>query len=198
MNRIIAAAWGSLLSISLGACASSGADQGWKSLLSTEGGFENFTLLGADSWVVKDGGVEVQGRNQQYAFLVSREVYGDFALHVEFWVSEDANSGIYLRCQDPENLTDTSCYEANIFDQRPDPTYATGAIVHVAPAPTPVPRSGGRWNTYDIRLQGPRLMVKLNGETTVDVEDSRFQQGHLGLQWGQGTIRFREVRIRKL
>ena len=27
---------------------------------------------------------------------------------------------------------DKSCYEANIFDQRPDPTYGTGGIVHFA------------------------------------------------------------------
>ena len=51
---------------------------------------------------------------------------------MEFWASDDANSGIFLRCQDPTKITDKSCYEANIFDQRPDPTYGTGGIVHFA------------------------------------------------------------------
>jgi hypothetical protein len=41
-------------------------------------------------------------------------------VYVEFWASDDANSGIFLRCQDPTTITDRSCYEANIFDQRKD------------------------------------------------------------------------------
>ena len=36
-------------------------------------------------------------------------------------------------------MTDRTCYEANIFDQRPDPSFGTGAIVHLAiAAPTNV------------------------------------------------------------
>jgi hypothetical protein len=51
-------------------------------------------------------------------------------LRVQFWAADNANSGIYMRCAEPDNLNDKSCYEANIFDQRPDQTYATGGIVH--------------------------------------------------------------------
>ena len=57
-------------------------------------------------------------------------------LRVEFWSSDDANSGIFLRCQNPAVINDENCYEANIFDQRPDPTYGTGAIVKVAKVST--------------------------------------------------------------
>ena len=56
-------------------------------------------------------------------------------MRVEFWASHDANSGVFMRCQDVKNITDENCYEANIFDQRPDPSFATGAIVKVAPVP---------------------------------------------------------------
>ena len=64
--------------------------------------------------------------------------------------------------------------------------------------PNPAPKAGGRWNIYEITLQGPHLKVKLNGETTVDIEDTQFSEGCLGLQWGNGTIRFREVRLNLL
>ena len=50
-------------------------------------------------------------------------------------------------------ITDENCYEANIFDQRPDPTYGTGAIVKVA-AVSPMPKAGGKWNTYEITASG--------------------------------------------
>ncbi|HEX7785995.1 MAG TPA: DUF1080 domain-containing protein, partial [Methylomirabilota bacterium] len=89
------------------------------------------------------------------------------------------------------------CYEANIFDQRPDPTYGTGAIVKVAKV-QPMPKAGGKWNTYDITLRGPRLVVVLNGVKTVDVQDSKLASGPIALQWGRGTIKFRKVEIKPL
>ena len=198
MRKITRTVCAILLSIALTGCASPGSRDEWITLLDTAGGLDNFTTVGDARWVVTDQGVEAQEKRQQYVFLMSKKPYKDFMLRIEFWVSDDANSGIYMRCQDPANPADTTCYEANIFDQRPDQTYATGGIVHVAPVPTPAPRAGGRWNTYEIRLQGPRLTVELNGDTTVDVEDARFSQGHFGLQWGEGTIRFREVKIKPL
>ena len=38
------------------------------------------------------------------SWLVSRQSYTNFEIRVEFWASDDANSGIYLRCQNPERL----------------------------------------------------------------------------------------------
>lgn len=187
-----------LVMASLGGCATHDQQDGWLTLLDTAGGLDNFTRVGDANWLASEQGVEAIDRQQEYVFLVSRESFSDFILHVEFWVSDDANSGIYMRCQSPETPTDRTCYEANIFDQRPDPTYATGSIVHLAPAPSPIPVAGGRWNTYEITMQGPRLIVKLNGTTTVDVQDAQFSAGHVALQWGEGSIRFRELRIKPL
>ena len=64
------------------------------------------------------------------AFLVTHNPYKDFQLRAEFWVTADTNSGVYMRCADVRPLTDRTCYEANIFDRRPDPAYGTGAIVN--------------------------------------------------------------------
>ena len=119
-------------------------------------------------------------------------------LRVEFWSSDDANSGVFVRCQDPRTITDENCYEANIFDQRPDPSYGTGAIVKVAKAPDPMPKAGGKWNTYEISARGTRLVLVLNGVKTVDVEDPKLASGPFALQWGRGTIKFRKVEIKPL
>ena len=64
------------------------------------------------------------------------------------------------------------CYEVNIFDKRPDPTYGTGAIVDVAKV-DPMPKAGGKWNTFEITAKGPHLVVIFNGQKTVDVQDSK-------------------------
>lgn len=184
-----------LASVLLAGCAS---NSGWRTLLDGESGLANFNRVGEANWTAVDGAIQATEGPGGAAFLVTPDSYGDFELRVEFWASDDANSGIFLRCQEPSNITDRNCYEANIFDQRPDPTYATGGIVHIAPVPEPRPMAGGRWNTYEITLQGSRLQVVLNGETTVDVEDSQFASGPFALQWGRGTMRFRKVEVRSL
>jgi hypothetical protein len=130
-------------------------------------------------------------------FLVTPVSYGDFQLSLEFWVSDDANSGVFIRCQDPKNITAMNAYEVNIYDRRPDPSYRTGAIVDVA-KPMANINTGGKWNTYEITAQGPKLTVTLNGQRTVDVEHKGYARGPIALQYGAGTVKFRNVRIRTL
>ena len=134
---------------------------------------------------------------QDPAYLVTNAPYKDFSCECSLG-QDDANSGVFFRCQDPAKITDETCYEANIFDQRPDPTYGTGAIVRTAPAPSPMPKAGGKWNTYEITARGTNLVLLLNGQKTVDVQDGKFANGPIALQWGRGTIKFRKVEIKAL
>jgi hypothetical protein len=135
---------------------------------------------------------------------VSKEAYSNFQLRVEFWVDEDANSGIFLRCTNPDKVGTDSAYEVNIYDKRPDPSYGTGAIVNVAKV-EPMPKAGGHWNVYEITAKGSTFTVILNGQKTVDgVEDSKFTSGRIALQYGagvvqdKGVVKFRKVEIKPL
>jgi hypothetical protein len=130
-------------------------------------------------------------------FLVSEASYDDFELSLEFWADEPANSGIFMRCANPNVIADRNCYEVNIYDTRPDQTYRTGGIVHIA-APSAQINAAGRWNTYVIRAQGDRLVVTMNGTQIVDTTNSLFATGPFALQYAAGTVRFRNVRIREL
>jgi hypothetical protein len=154
----------------------------------------NFNMVGTANWKLADGVVEATSGS---GFLVSKENYGDFDVRVEFWVDEAANSGVYMRCQDPNKITDMTCYEANIFDKRPDQSGRTGAIVHVA-KPLAIVDAGGRWNTYEITAKGPQLTVRLNGTMTAQAEDKKLTSGPIALQYMAGTVRFRRVQIRRL
>ena len=139
----------------------------------------------------------IQANSGGNSFLVTPESYGDFQLTLEFWVDPDANSGIYIRCSDPQDVEATNCYEVNIFDKRPDQAYRTGGVVDVAP-PSSIIETGGKWNTYDITARGERLTVILNGIQTVDVEHSGYTSGPIALQYGAGIVRFRNLQIRPL
>ena len=186
------------LVVTLGGCAMGGSSGNWTTLVDGTKGLDNFNRVGEANWSASDGAIQASQGGKDAAYLVTKNSYKDFMLRVEFWASDDANSGVFLRCQDPGTITDENCYEANIFDQRPDPTYGTGAIVKVAKVAAPMPKAGGKWNTYEITARGPRLVLVLNGTQTVDVEDSKLAAGPIALQWGRGTIKFRKVEIKPL
>ena len=153
---------------------------------------DRWNAIGDANWQIINDYVQADSGN---GFLVSDVAYDDFDLRLEFWVNVEANSGVFIRCQDPAQIGAGNCYEVNIFDTRPDQDYRTGGIVDFA-IPTSVIYTGGRWNSYEITAQGSRLLVSLNGTVTVDVEDETFAEGPIALQYGAGTVIFRNVQVR--
>jgi hypothetical protein len=171
---------------------------GWIKLV--DGGYKaaDWTEVGKANWTVKDGALmadKLDGKDASY--LVSKDSYKDFVIQAEFWADDDANSGIFIRCDGRDKIDAKICYEVNIFDKRADPTYGTGAIVDVGKV-DPMPKAGGKWNTYEITAKGSQLTVVFNGQKTVDVQDSKHASGPLALQYGAGVIKFRKVYIKPL
>jgi hypothetical protein len=185
------------LSAALATSTLQAAQDGWVTLIDGTEGMENFTVVGDANWTAKDNAIQATAGSGA-SWLVSKENYSNFTLRVEFWASDDANSGIYMRCADASQITDRTCYEANVFDQRGDPSFGTGAIVHIAPVDEPRPLAGRKWNVFVITLDGNHLVVELNNERTVDVYDDLLASGPIGLQWGRGALRFRKVEIKAL
>ena len=88
------------------------------------------------------------------------------------------------------------CYRTEVT-QWPKDALAPGAIVDVAKV-NPMPKAGGKWNTYEITAQGPHFVVVLNGQKTVDAQDSTHPSGVIALQYGSGVVKFRKVQIKPL
>src|SRR6478609_763781 len=104
-------------------------DDGWVTLLdkSKKG---DWSEVGKANWEMKDGMLvadKLDGKD--LAYLVSKQTYKDFQIYAEFWVDDEANSGIFIRCEKHDVIDGKTCYEVNVFDKRPDPSYGTGAIV---------------------------------------------------------------------
>ena len=171
---------------------------GWVSLFDGTTIGSEWDRVGETNWRVEDGAIVADKRTSQTAaYLVTKTKYKDFQVYVEFWASDDANSGIFLRCQDPTTITDRSCYEVNIFDQRKDPTYGTGGIVHFVEV-HPMPKAGGKWNTYELTARGRQITVILNGEKTAELHNGLFAEGPFALQHGEGVLKFRKVAVKPL
>ena len=158
-------------------------EEGWQTLLNGSD-LSGWNVVGDANWRVEERAARAD-RSTAASFLVSEDSFANFDLELEFWVDTEANSGVFLRCQDAGTITDTSCYEANIFDTRPDQTYRTGSIVNVA-EPAEFVYTGGQWNRLKITADGTRLQVTLNGRAMVDTKDSRFSRGPIALQYAAG------------
>ena len=178
--------------------ASSQSEGGWVTLVDSSK-MGDWDKVSDANWTMADDGLTANKlmSGKDPAYLVSKVPYKDFEIRAEFYTDADANSGIFIRCDNPKVIDGKTCYEVNIFDKRPDPSYGTGAIVDVAKV-DPMPKAADQWNTYEIKAQGPKLTVTLNGKKTAEVEDSKHAAGPLALQYGSGVVKFRKVQIKEL
>jgi hypothetical protein len=164
----------------------------WGMLLNGTNGLQNFEQAGNANWRVMEDGI---GADHGNGFLVTKESYKDFRISAEVWTDEEGNSGIFIRCQDPEEPGAGSCYEVNVFDKRPGQEYATGGIVNTARVIGGPHKAAGKWNTLDIVARGPQLTVTFNGMKTAEVMDNKHGQGRVALQYGGGRVKFRKFEI---
>ena len=129
-------------------------------------------------------------------FIMTKDVYKDFELELQFYPDETINSGIFVRCAEKE-LSYTDCYEINIWDYHPDQKERTGAIVSRA-APLKNVQTINKWNTYKIQCKGNKIKAWINGDLTADIDNNGLIEGYIALQAaGLGTVRFKNVTLLK-
>src|SRR5262245_41439716 len=145
---------------------------------------------GASHWEVVDGALTACGEPAGY--LTSDRSYRNFVLSIEFTCGEDTNSGVFVR-----SPQENGGYEVQIWRQQPA-GFNTGSIVGTAKTARTYTFKPDQWNHYQITANGDHLVVELNGETTLDIHDARFSEGHIRLQYQQFPIAFRNIRIRQL
>ncbi len=189
-----------VVSICLISCANLNNSQAnWQTLFDSNSNLNQFSQVGEANWRIENGILTadlLKGKNA--AFLTTQKTYKDFELYAEVWVDSDTNSGFFVRCDSPSNIGADTCYEFNIWDARPDPTYGTGAIVNTAKV-SPMPLAGGRWNTFEISVKGDQLIFKMNGQVTSSAVDKKHAQGGvIGLQYGSGIVKIKKVLIKPI
>jgi hypothetical protein len=109
-------------------------------------------------WVVKDGVLlnEARGAN-----LRSTRKFEDFKLHFEVNCPENANSGFYLRGRYEVQL------EYEPAGSEPMERQMGSVYGRLAPS-SELPRTPGKWETFDVTLVGRTVTVARNGVTTID------------------------------
>jgi hypothetical protein len=166
-------------------------DFGWKARASTPPGSTAPTTPGR--WRVEGGDLVAEGGP---SMLCTTTEFTDYLLSAEAWVDEKANSGVFLRGPLEGEVTPLDAYEVNVYDAQPQ--WPTGSIHSVARAKRRV-RSVGKWTTLEMRAEGDRLRVRVDGRETVDARDAARNRGVIALQYaGEGTVKFRNIRLKPL
>lgn len=116
----------------------------------------------ADNWSVKDGCIYFSGKGDN---LCTKKLYGDFEMLVDWKISKNGDSGIYLRGTPQVQIWDTARVDVGaqvgsggLYNNQKNPSkplvLADNAI--------------GDWNTFYIKMVGDRVTVYLNGVLVVD------------------------------
>jgi hypothetical protein len=152
------------------------------------------------------------------AWLYTKDVYGEFDLHVEYFLPSGGNSGVSIRdgsrghnaigetdaerpdlAAFPKTTPAHIGYEIQIIDDDKE-TYPTDSVYSFVPAKTGAYRKG-EWNALDIESRNDRIRVRLNGELVAEYpgEPGRAKVGPIGLQLHDlfSVVMFRNIRIRK-
>jgi hypothetical protein len=169
-----------------------------------------------DVWGVQDEVLVCAGGGG--GWLGTERQYADFVLRLEYRLQPGGNSGVYLRAPEKGHISRVGM-EIQILDDN-HPRYArldyyqyAGSIYHVVAPTRRVSKPAGEWNALEVRAEGRRLVVVLNGVRVVDANLDLLRQdpavakehpglartqGHLGLQNHNERVEFRRLRIKEL
>jgi HEAT repeat protein len=155
----------------------------------------------AENWSVKDGAIWFSGKGDN---LCSVEQYGDFEMLVDWKISKEGDSGIYLRGTPQVQIWDTSrtsvgaqVGSGGLYNNQTHPSKP----LKVADNPV------GDWNTFRIIMIGEKVSVWLNGELVVDnvimenYWDRKipiFPKEQIELQAHGNELAFRDIYVREI
>jgi 3-keto-disaccharide hydrolase len=156
-------------------------------------------------WSVAHGAIICAGDGGHEWLRYDREL-GDFLFHVEWRLTKRAgaknyNSGVLVR-NDAKGLI---WYQAQVgdssggyfFGDNPENGSLHRFNLHSA-LTKQVVKPAGIWNTYDLRCQGKKMILRVNGVATSEFNNCNNLRGYLGLEAEGSRIEFRHLRIKIL
>jgi hypothetical protein len=101
---------------------------------------------------------------QSGGYLIIHEgQFGDFVLKCDVrWEDPRCNSGIFFRVEDPRDPINTG-FEAQVMAGNSTGKHDMGAIYDLVAPSQAAGRGLGEWNSVEVRCEGPRISVKVNG-----------------------------------
>lgn len=176
-------------------------------------------------WAIEDGAMVALGLDHgQGGDIVSREVYKDFDLRLEWKVAQNSNSGIFFHVVEGDEYGTVYMTgpEYQLLDDVGFPESApknnSGANYDVHPPKFGQVKTLDQWNTARIVVKGAHVEHWLNDRKVVEYEMyspewqelknkskwknvdgyCKYKEGFIALQDHGGVTSFRNIKIRKL
>jgi hypothetical protein len=170
-------------------------DLGWIRLFDGQSliGWRN---AGNADWRVEKG--EIVATTGEPGLLVTEVRFADFELELEYMADANTNSGVFLRTPDQPTDPKSDCYELNIAPS--DNPFPTGSLVGRAKVSEQVDEpESGIWHTLHALVDQSHVQVWVDGQSSADYQDDTgLTAGKIGLQFREGPIRFRNIRVRPI
>jgi len=154
-------------------------------------------IMNKGKFSVKDGVILL---DKGGGWLRSEKEYKDFDLRLDFrFVSKGADSGIFIRAGKEGGNWPAKAYQVQTMDNNSlGALFGGGKAKKDDAALKKVMKPTGEWMSYQIVAQGPRLEVKINGETITTAEGLEDRAGYIGMQGEGGVLEFKNIRIKEL
>lgn len=169
----------------------------------------------AKTWRVEDGALVAGDLNVKFPrneFLATVKTYKNFVLRLEYKIEGTegfVNSGVQIRSvRIDKPAHEMSGYQADIGKDWSGSLYDESrrnkVLAKADPAVVDKAEKLSEWNRYEIRCEGPRIILRINGTQTVDYTEAEATiplDGHIALQIhgdGKTIVRFRNLTIDQL
>lgn len=167
------------------------------------------------TWRIEDGALVAGNLNEQAPrneFLATVKAYKNFVLRLDYRLEGTegfVNSGVQIRSVRIEKPAhEMSGYQADIgkgwTGSLYDESRRNKVIAKADPAVVEKAEKPGDWNHYEIRCEGPRIVLSINGTQTIDYTEADAAiplDGHIAVQihgGGKTVVRFRNLTIDQL
>ncbi len=169
----------------------------------------------AKTWRIQDGAIvggSLAERVPRNEFLTTTRSYGNFVLRLKFkLVGSDGfiNAGVQFRSERAtkpahEMIGYQADMGAKFWGALYDETRRNKILAEPDPAEVATLIKLEDWNDYEIRAEGPRIRLSINGKQTVDYTEpdaSIPQSGLIGLQihgGGKAEVHYKDLTIEEL
>jgi hypothetical protein len=169
----------------------------------------------AKTWRIQDGAIvggSLAERVPRNEFLTTTRSYGNFVLRLKFkLVGSDGfiNAGVQFRSERAtkpahEMIGYQADMGAKFWGALYDETRRNKILAEPDPAVVATLIKLEDWNDYEIRAEGPRIRLSINGKQTVDYTEpdaSIPQSGLIGLQihgGGKAEVHYKDLTIEEL
>lgn len=190
-------------------------DDGFVSLFNGKD-LDGWVVMGKkEGWQIENGVLRSDGAKGG-DWVRSAKEYGDFVFKVDWKVSKDGNSGVFIRV--PEKGAPWQIgYEVQISNAPRDDKHCTGALYGYAAVKPRPDESPDKWHTFEIHCVGSQIKVISDGVKVVDVDQNKLKapdekgytdpktkalRGYIGLQDSHSPaghyIEYRNMRIKEL